>query len=76
MIVQLAAIWVIVLASIIWFVRDEVRLRRMARLEQAARYYAEAPQYRHVRVETEPVLEGRRPDFLRQLSRQGSPAAG
>lgn len=50
MVWQLVAIWVIVAATIVWFVRDERRLQAEARLAAAARYYAQAPQYRHVTV--------------------------
>lgn len=43
---QLLAIWVITIGTVVWFVRDERRLRAEARLAEAARYYAYAPQYR------------------------------
>ncbi len=76
MILQLAAIWAIVIVSFVWFVRDELRLRRLARLNKAARFYAHAPQYRHVRTENDPVGETARRNFVRRLSRQGSPVAG
>ncbi len=76
MILQLVAIWAIVIASLAWFVRDELRLRRLARLNRAARFYAAAPQYRHVQVESDPVEDAARSRFIRELSRQGSPAAG
>ena len=76
MILQLAAIWTIVIASLVWFVRDELRQRWDARLDKAARFYARAPEYRHVHVESDPAVEGARRNFIRQLSRQGSPVAG
>jgi hypothetical protein len=43
---QLLAIWVITIGTVVWFVRDERRLRAEARLAVAARYYAHAPKYR------------------------------
>lgn len=43
---QLLAIWMIMTATIVWFVRDVKRERADARLAQAARYYAHAPKYR------------------------------
>jgi hypothetical protein len=43
---QLALLWAIVLATIVWFVRDERRQNR-EKLEQAARFFAQAPQYRY-----------------------------
>lgn len=43
---ELAAIWIIVIATFIWFFRDERRLRQ-AQLEAQARYFATAPDYRH-----------------------------
>lgn len=52
---ELLAIWGIVIATIIWFVRDERRLRAEADLERAARYYAHAPKYRHVAAKREPA---------------------
>ena len=48
---ELLAMWAIVIAAIIWFIRDEKRLRAEAELQRAARYYAHAPKYRHVTVE-------------------------
>jgi hypothetical protein len=75
MILQLVAIWAIVIASVVWFVRDELRLRRLARLSQAARFYAAAPQYRHVLIESDPAVDAVRNRFIRELSQQGSPAA-
>jgi hypothetical protein len=73
MILQLAAIWTIVLVTIVWFVRDERRLLRQTRLNQVARYLAEAPQYRHVHVESDPVLKAARRSFLRHISQPASP---
>lgn len=43
---QLLAIFVIVMATVIWFIRDERRVRADAVLVKAARYYAHAPKYR------------------------------
>ena len=59
---ELLAMWAIVIATVIWFVRDEKRLRANAELQRAARYYAHAPKYRHVTVEpvAEPTLPQRR----------------
>ena len=54
MVWQILAMWVIVIGTITWFVRDERRLRREAALAQAAAYFAHAPKYRHVPVD-EPV---------------------
>jgi hypothetical protein len=51
MIWQVVAVWMIVIPTVVWFVRDERHRRQQAVLERAARFYAEAPQYRHVRVE-------------------------
>lgn len=48
---ELFAIWAIVVATTVWFVRDEKRRRRDADIAYAARYYAHAPKYRHVTVE-------------------------
>ena len=48
---ELLAMWAIVIGTIIWFIRDEKRLRAEAELQRAARYYAHAPKYRHVAVE-------------------------
>jgi hypothetical protein len=74
-ILQLGAIWAIVIVCLVWFVRDELRLRRDARLNEAARFYAAAPQYRHVHIGSDPLGEAARLNFIRQLSRQGWPAA-
>lgn len=48
---EILAMWAIVLTTIIWFIRDEKRLRSEAELKRAARYFAHAPQYRHLTVE-------------------------
>jgi len=48
---EMVAIWVIVVATLVWFVRDEKRRRADARIAEAARYYAHAPSYRHRAVE-------------------------
>ena len=48
---QILAMWSIVLVTIVWFMRDEKRLRHDAKLEAAARYYAHAPKYRHISVD-------------------------
>jgi hypothetical protein len=50
MIVQLVLLWAIVVATVVWFVRDERRIKREQALDQAARFYATAPQYRHVNI--------------------------
>ena len=60
---QLLAMWIIVVATVIWFIRDEKRLRAEAELARAARYYAHAPKYRHIRAEepaAAPVPQPRR----------------
>jgi hypothetical protein len=54
MLLQLLALWGIVIVAIIWFLRDERRLRADAVLAEAARYYARAPKYRHLAA-SEPV---------------------
>ena len=51
MVWQVVAMWVIVIVTITWFIRDERRLRADAVLAKAARYYAHAPKYRHVPAE-------------------------
>jgi len=68
---ELLAMWGIVIATIIWFIRDERRLRAEAELKRAARYYAHAPQYRHVAVEpaAEPVMPQRRTGGLSREQR-------
>ncbi|MFC3704936.1 hypothetical protein ACFOOL_09215 [Devosia honganensis] len=43
---QVLAIWIIVAASLVWFMRDE-RRRRLAMLERRARHFATAPAFRH-----------------------------
>lgn len=48
--VQVALIWMIVTATLVWFIRDERRIA-YAKLDRAARYFATAPQYRHVSTE-------------------------
>ena len=48
---EVLAMWAIVIATVIWFIRDEKRLRAEAEMKRAARYYAHAPQYRHVTAE-------------------------
>lgn len=45
---ELVAIWAIVLLTLIWFVRDERRLRAERELAEAAGYYAHASKYRPV----------------------------
>ena len=54
MLLQLLALWGIVIVAITWFVRDERRLHADAELAKAASYYAHAPKYRHLAVD-EPV---------------------
>ena len=48
---ELLAMWAIVIVTVVWFIRDERRLRAEDDLKRAARYYAHAPQYRHVTLE-------------------------
>ncbi|QQR38939.1 hypothetical protein [Devosia rhizoryzae] len=43
---ELLAIWAIVATTVLWFVRDEKRLRE-ERLMARARHFAVAPAYRH-----------------------------
>lgn len=43
---QVLAIWIIVAASLVWFMRDE-RRRRLVTLERRARHFATAPAFRH-----------------------------
>lgn len=45
---ELLALWAIVVGTVVWFIRDEKRLRAEADIARAARYYAHAPKYRHV----------------------------
>lgn len=60
---ELLALWTIVVGTVIWFIRDEKRLRAEADIERAARYYAHAPKYRHVpaRPTEPPAPPPRRP---------------
>ncbi|HTN61778.1 MAG TPA: hypothetical protein VL147_09500 [Devosia sp.] len=46
MVFQVLAMWMIVLATIAWFMRDEQR-RRDTMLSAQALAYAKAPHYRH-----------------------------
>lgn len=47
---EIVAIWAIVIGTLVWFTRDERRLKS-ERLAERARYFATAPAYRHeVRV--------------------------
>ena len=55
MVWQVVAMWVIVIVTITWFIRDERRLWSEAALVKAARYYAHAPKYRHM-VAEQPAL--------------------
>lgn len=54
---ELLAMWAIVIVTLIWFVRDEKRLRAEADIERASRYYAHAAKYRHLTPEraAEPI---------------------
>ena len=49
---EILAIWLIVSATVIWFVRDERQRKSNAALARSAAYYAHAPQYQHRSVET------------------------
>ncbi|MET3927297.1 hypothetical protein [Devosia sp. 2618] len=51
MVWELVAMWAIVVATFIWFFRDEKRVKADAALERAARYYAHAPQFRYTVAE-------------------------
>lgn len=50
---QILAMWAVVMATIVWFVRDERRLLANAAMAQAAYYYSRAPQYRYQSSESE-----------------------
>lgn len=51
---EIVAIWAIVIATLVWFHKDERRIKA-ERLAQRARYFATAPAYRHeVAVPTQP----------------------
>lgn len=72
---QIFAIAVIIIATMIWFVRDERQMREQ-RLQERAQHFALAPAYRHqVPQRTlDPVLVGRagtdkRRRFLSALQR-------
>ncbi|MDB5615352.1 MAG: hypothetical protein JWQ22_3005 [Devosia sp.] len=49
---ELLAIWVIVIAAVTWFVRDEKRRTAEADIARAARYYAFSPKYRYASAES------------------------
>lgn len=51
---ELLAIWVIVVAAVTWFVRDEKRRTAEADIARAARYYAFSPKYRYALAESPP----------------------
>lgn len=54
---EILAIWAIVVATLVWFRRDEDRQRSKALAEQA-RYFATAPRYRHRHISRrEPIAE-------------------
>ena len=54
---EIVAIWAIVVATLVWFRRDEDRERSKALAEQA-RYFATAPRYRHRHIpKSEPLAE-------------------
>ena len=59
MVWQLAAIWIIVITTLLWFIRDERRVRAV-RLERQARYFAHAPQYRYVPRTLVPIIPPKR----------------
>ena len=69
MLLQLLALWGIVIVAIIWFLRDERRLRADAELAKAASYYAHVPKYQHVTVE-EPVPVPARVGGLTPIQRE------
>ena len=52
---QVAAIVAIVLATFIWFVRDEQNTKR-SKLDRQAHYFAHAPQYRYEPRAALPVI--------------------
>lgn len=55
---ELVAIWIIVAATIVWFVRDE-RRQNDARLNERARAYATGSAWRHrsAGVQTRPLVD-------------------
>lgn len=59
MVLELLAIWAIVIVTVIWFVRDERRLAADADLARAAAYYAHASRYRHAVAQSDPVPQPR-----------------
>lgn len=59
MVWELLAIWSIVLAIIVWFVRDE-RRERLKRLDRQARHYATAARWQHTAPVLHPVVASRR----------------
>lgn len=58
---QVLAIWAVTIATIVWFVRDERRLKTEAALAQAAQYYAQAPKYRYQVSAPVPAPSARQP---------------
>ena len=79
MMLQLAIIWTIVLAIIIWFVRDEDDRRRHRPVKPAARYSPSVPAYRHAPMDSDPAVKAARKAareaFVRQLSQRDLHAA-
>ena len=55
MVFQLVAMWLIVVATVVWFVRDE-RQRSASKLRLQARHFAVTPHYRGTYREPEVVL--------------------
>ncbi|WEK04090.1 MAG: hypothetical protein P0Y65_18190 [Candidatus Devosia phytovorans] len=72
MVWELLAMWAIVITTLVWFFRDEKRLKADAELARAASYYAHAATYRHRAAEPIPVpiaLPTRRPGGLSEEQR-------
>ena len=77
MVLELLAIWAIVLTAVIWFVISE-RRSGQAQMHAAARHYATAPAYRHQTTSWPMTTRRSRPGgltdvqrkFLEELSKQ------
>lgn len=61
---ELLAMLAIVIATLVWFVRDERRMRADEELAQSTQYYAHATKYRPVVVKQPPTAPQRRPGGL------------
>jgi hypothetical protein len=70
MLLQLMALWGIVIATVTWFVRDERRLRAEAERAKAVSYYAHAPKYRHVAIDEPVAVPAQRVGGLTETQRR------